>query len=63
MVPATIYEFREDNLAKKKKKNTLQSRGGLADVGGQHKNKPPPDIPPDTRIIAICGITDYAGAN
>lgn len=36
-----------------------QSKGGLADV--VFSTKAPPDIQPDLRIIAICGITDCVG--
>ncbi|MCJ1344701.1 hypothetical protein MMC31_002904 [Peltigera leucophlebia] len=36
-----------------------KSRGGLANLA--FGTWCPPDIQPDTRIIAICGITDYTG--
>lgn len=37
----------------------LQSRGGL--VGQAFSTRTPPDIQPNSRIIAICGVTDYIG--
>lgn len=36
-----------------------QSRGGLASLA--FSTWSPPDIQPQTRIIALCGVTDYTG--
>ncbi len=35
------------------------SRGGL--LGLSFKSRCPPDIQPNTRLIAVCGVTDYRG--
>lgn len=36
---------------------TDPSRGGL--VGREFSSKSPPDIQPSTRIVAVCGVTDF----
>ena len=33
------------------------SRGGL--VGQEFSSRSPPDIQPNTRIVAVCGVTDF----
>lgn len=52
VVPATIGGYGRNFQYK-----DLQSRGGLVDLA--FSTRTPPDIKPNSRIIAICGVADY----